>query len=149
MDNSGKYLSAYNATIRDADKTYADIIKSLGLSESEFWILYALRENKGFITQSEIAELSCLPPQTINTALKKLEAEGVVNLSCGDDRRKKDIGLTEKGEELLARSAGRIYDAELRAMSRLGEEKSAAFTELFGELTKLLKEEFATLAEKK
>lgn len=54
---------------------YRDAVKSFGISESTFGILYAIRNSSVGLTQREIIQHNFLPPQTINSALKKMEAD--------------------------------------------------------------------------
>ena len=90
-------LSAYNDLIKENDGIYRALFKRLGLSPCTFWIMYTLREERSVTTQTGICEILHEPKQTVNSALKNLEAEGFITLSYGQDRRSKCVSLTEKG----------------------------------------------------
>ena len=52
-----------------------------------------------------------LSKQTVNSALRKLEKEGIVYLESVDSRHKK-VCLTEEGKSLAGRTAGAVIEAE-------------------------------------
>lgn len=131
MEPKKKRIAEYNSVFREYDKIYRDTIKVLGLNDSSFWILYTIRDGGEGITQSEIVNMNFLPPQTINSELKKLEKSGFVQLLAGTDKRKKQVYLTAKGKELSARTADKIIAAEMNAMDFLSEQEMAEFLRLF------------------
>lgn len=47
MKINNKRFSEYNSIIKEYDKMYRDAIKTLGLNDSSFWILYTLRDDGG------------------------------------------------------------------------------------------------------
>lgn len=145
MNEISKLLSDYNGIIKENDQLYRKVTKTLGLSDSAFWILYALRETEGRRTEKDIVSVSLLPPQTINSALKKLEAEGYVTLLSGSDKRKKEVLLTEKGKALAAQTADRVIAIELETMGSLTAQEQDAFLGLLRKYTDLLKENFSIL----
>ena len=132
-------LSEYNGIFKEADEVYHNIAKTLGLSDCAFWILYCLRTEGGALTQSEICNTFYQPKQTVNSALKKLELDGCIELSERADRRSKQILLTQKGITLAEESVDRVIGAERTAMSRLDEAEQEAFIRLFRKYTDLLK----------
>lgn len=132
MKLANNWLSEYNSLFKANDKMYRDAVKSFGISESTFWILYAIRNASEGITQREIIGQSFLPPQTVNSALKKMEADGYVELRIGTDRRTKQVILTEKGEALSAKTADRLLAIEVQASEQLTEEEKSEFLRILG-----------------
>ncbi len=117
-------LQAYNRLIRQSDEIYRQAVKNLGVPETAFWILYCLRadsENGEDITQSEMSKILSLPKQTLNSALKKLENEGVLELTAGVDKRSKYVHLTETGKALAKRTADELIKAENAAWAELSD----------------------------
>lgn len=112
-------LRTYNNIIKEDNKIYHAVAKKFGLSDSAFWILYDLREGDKPLTQSELCQSLCQPKQTINSALKKLEADGYIELMPSRDKRSKDISLTSKGIVLANQTVDKIYALELEAMASL------------------------------
>ena len=130
-------LMAYNKETKKLDDLYRSAAKTCGMAECAFWILYTLRVDETAYTQAEICELLHEPKQTVNSALKKLEAAGVLSLSAGDDQRSKRVRLTPKGEQLARSNADRVAEAEARAIGSMSPDDRAAFirlTELYGTL---------------
>ncbi len=134
-------LSAYNDLVKENEGIYRALSKRMGLSSSTFWILYTLREERNITTQTEICEFLYEPKQTVNSALKSLEAEGYIALSYGQDRRSKCISLTEKGIQLAEKTVDTVMLAEQNALLALSEQERATFLSLFQKYTEMLKEE--------
>ena len=133
---SQQMLLAFNAAMKHVDDVYRRAVRQYGLSECAFWILYTLRVERPY-TQAGLCEFLHEPKQTVNSALKKLEAEGFLVLSAGDDQRSKRVCLTEKGEQLARTCADRVAEAEARAIGSLSPDDRAALirlTELYGTL---------------
>ena len=133
---SQQMMLAFNAAMKHVDDVYRRAVRQYGLSECAFWILYTLRVERPY-TQAGLCELLHEPKQTVNSALKKLEAEGFLVLSAGDDQRSKRVRLTEKGEQLARTCADRVAEAEARAIGSMSPDDRAALirlTELYGTL---------------
>ena len=133
---SQQMLLAFNAAMKHVDDVYRRAVRQYGLSECAFWILYTLRVERPY-TQAGLCEFLHEPKQTVNSALKKLEAEGFLVLSAGDDQRSKRVCLTEKGEQLARTCADRVAEAEARAIGSMSPDDRAALirlTELYGTL---------------
>lgn len=133
---SQQMLLTFNAAMKHVDDVYRRAVRQYGLSECAFWILYTLRVERPY-TQAGLCKLLHEPKQTVNSALKKLEAEGFLVLSAGDDQRSKRVRLTEKGEQLARTCADRVAEAEARAIGSMSPDDRAALirlTELYGTL---------------
>ena len=134
---SYRTLVAFNREMKKLDDIYRSAAKECGMAECAFWILYTLRVEEKSFTQAELCEFLAEPKQTVNSALKKLEAEGFLVLSAGDDQRSKRVRLTEKGEQLARTCADRVAEAEARAIASMSPDDRAALirlTELYGTL---------------
>ena len=80
---------------RESDKLYYELARDCGLSETAYWIMYALEVSGGSVTQRQIASDFSYSKQTVNSALKTLEARGLVELAPDEgDRRAKLVSLT-------------------------------------------------------
>lgn len=133
---SQQMLLAFNAAMKHVDDVCRRAVRQYGLSECAFWILYTLRVERPY-TQAGLCEFLHEPKQTVNSALKKLEAEGFLVLSAGDDQRSKRVRLTEKGEQLARTCADRVAEAEARAIGSMSPDDRVALirlTELYGTL---------------
>ena len=138
--NSRETLDEYNRIFKENDEIYREAAKRLGLSDCAFWILYAVRSAEAVLTQSDLCYSQYQPKQTINSALKKLEREGYLSLRCKDDRRSKQIYLTEKGIDLAKNTVDKVIFAEVDALSGLTTAEQREFLTLFRKYTDCLKE---------
>lgn len=133
-------LSLYNSIVKENDEIYRMAARRVELPDAAFWILYILRESEIPLTQSEICSSIYMPKQTVNSALKKLETEGYIEQKAGDDRRRKLLSFTEKGEMLAQKTIDRVLFAEQNAFAQLPEKEQEAFLQLFRKYTDLLRE---------
>lgn len=101
-------------------EVYYKLASHFGMTETMFDILYFVRENDGGYTQAQLCESLHLRKQTVNSALKKLEKDGVICLSQDSGNKKsKTIHFTEKGKELAQSTVDPIFELEQRAFKRL------------------------------
>lgn len=149
MTDPGPYarLMEYNNISKELDDIYRNTARSFGISECSLWILYILRAEKGPMTQSVACDLLFYPKQTINSALKKMESDGLIKLRHVSDRRSKQIELTGKGELLAVQTADRVLRAEHGAMSGLSDQEQEIFIGLWRKYTDLLKSNMQALHE--
>lgn len=131
-------LAEFNARWMEQNEIYRKAAKRFGLSESVFWILYFLQEAGGTLGQREICAAMCLPKQTTNSALKKLESDGMISMSESASRRCKDVSLTDSGREVAERTVEKIISTEHRAMDELSQEEQEQFLQLFNKYNKIL-----------
>ena len=135
-------LMAYNKETKKLDDLYRSAAKTCGMAECAFWILYTLRvEEKSFI-----CEFLVEPKQTVNSALKKLVAEGYLALSAGTDQRSKLVRLTPKGEQLARERVDRIPEAEAAALRAMSPDDRAAFLRLTRPYRLLFEQQLRTLS---
>ena len=128
-------LAKYNTEMKKINDIYRSAIKRFMLSDCAFWILYTLRIEQRSFTQSEIGDYLCEPKQTINSALKKLEANNYIALNPGNDQRSKKVSLTKAGEALTQKTVDKLANAEAKALCRMSADDCDAFirlTKLFG-----------------
>ena len=132
-------LSEYNSIIKENEDIYRDLARKMGRSECGFWILYMLRTGYGAPVQSELCTCLHEPKQTINSALKKMESEGYLELIPGKDHRSKQILLTQKGTRLCEETVDKVVRIEQDAFRGLAEKEQEQFLFLFHKFTDLLK----------
>ena len=122
---------------------YRDAAKAFGLSEAAMWALYAVASSDEPVSQRELAGAMGLSKQTVNSAVASLADKGLVGLRVvPGTRNRKDIVLTDAGEELAARTVARMREAEARAVRALGAERMRLYVELHDELIAALAREF-------
>lgn len=86
----------------------------LGLTDSASIVLYTIYDNGDNCLLSDIYKQSGTSKQTVNSALRNLEKEGIIYLEQYSGRAKKVV-LTDTGKEYVQKTAARLFDAETAA----------------------------------
>ena len=137
-----KKMLELNEIMKETDDLYRNLAKKFKMSDCMIWILYILREDDRSVTQSDICNMMYMPKQTVNSSLKKMEAEGYIELLNIKDKRSKQVCLTEKGVDLANNTVDIIISKENNALSKMDKEEQALFINLFKKYKDLLKESF-------
>lgn len=132
---ASKDMKRFNHLLGEIDAVYHRAAVGLGLSDSVMQILYTICVHGGEsrCPLQDICLQTGVSKQTINSALRRLEAEGIVYLEQAGPRRK-DVCLTSAGRALADRTAVRIIRAEnavLASWPREDVETYLALTERF------------------
>ncbi len=94
----------------------------------------------------EMCSLWHYPPQTINSALKNLEKQGIITFRpVPGNKKNKLVILTEKGHELTQKNIASLADAEQAAFSNMKEEERQALLVLSGKYIELLRKEVSRI----
>ena len=128
-ETTSKIMKRFNYLLGELDAVYHDMSLKLGLSDSAMNILYTICDQGDRCLLQNICRWSGLSKQTINSAIRKLETEGVVYLERAGSRNK-DVCLTEQGMELAERTVGRIMQAENEIFASWTEEDVKKYLEL-------------------
>ena len=108
---------------------YHDISMKLGLSDSESMVMYMLYDIQEPLTQSDIVKATGLSKQTLNSAIRKLEKEGIIILEKLNEKSKK-IVMTDKGQVLIEQKMKPLVDMEDRVLASWTEEDRRKYLEL-------------------
>ena len=141
MKATHEYILEYNQLYKEMDAIYHDAAVRIGLSDCAFWILYMLRNHDGLCKQSELSENASMPPQTVNSSLKKLEKDGLVELRKIPGKMGKSIHLTDKGEQFVIDRITPLNRAEERACESFSEDEIETFMRIFRTLVTRLDQE--------
>ncbi len=106
-----KEMKRYNYLCGEIEAVYHALSLKLGLSDSAMKILYAVCDNGEGCRLQNISVYTGLSKQTINSAMRKLESEGIVYLEAFNAKSKK-VYFTEKGRKLAERTAYRMIQIE-------------------------------------
>ncbi len=137
-----KDIIQFNRLYRELDEIYHKYAKEHGLSDSALWILYSLVESNTRMTQKDMCRLWHRPPQTINSALKRLEAQGMLRLiPAADSQKTKEIVLTDSGRDLVSRIILPVFQAETRALRCMSIEERTLLLSMTAKYVDHLKEE--------
>lgn len=125
MDHSiTTVLYQFNQTHKKMNVLYHDYAKSVGLSDAAFWLLYSIYEQGKPCTQRELCHSWFYAPQTINSAIKAMEAQGYLTLKLiPSSKKNKQIFLTEQGTALIHRTIIPLIQAEERSFERLSQKE--------------------------
>lgn len=110
--NMGQWdIRHYNCVVNEINAIYHNAALRMGISNSVQSILYVICENGSSCPQSEIYKQTGIRRQTINSAIRKLEQEGLVRLEPGQGRNT-IVRLTGAGETVADRVARPILQIE-------------------------------------
>ncbi len=135
-------LAAYNQLYKEIDEIYHLYAKKEGVSDTALWLMYSLYEDDTVYTQRELCSAWHYPPQTINSALKNLEKQGLITLaSIPGNQKNKWIVLTAKGKETAQAVISPLILAERKAFQGLKKEERTALLSLTKKYVELLRNE--------
>lgn len=140
-----KKMLEFNEIMKETDDLYRNLAKKFKMSDCMLWILYILREDDRAVTQSDICNMMCLPKQTVNSSLKKMEAEEYIELLNINDKRSKQVCLTEKGIDLANNTVDIVISKENNALSKMDEKEQELLLNLLGKFNNLLKDSFSEI----
>lgn len=127
---------------KEFDDIYHKIALHYNLSDSTFWVLYTLYDNKYELTQKEICQDWYYSKQTINSAIKDLEKKEYIVLSYKEGSNKsKIVSLTNKGKKVAKESVGRIMEIENSAFSKIDGKEFDMVIDFFKKNIAVFKEE--------
>lgn len=120
-----------DAIYRETDRLYYEFARGCGLSTTAFWSLVSAVVGGGSTTQAHVANEYSFSRQTVNSAIKNLEAKGLVSIAVeAGDRRSKTVSLTEAGQAFCEEHVRPAVDAERRAFDSLGLAERREFVRL-------------------
>lgn len=94
-------LKEFSHLCYSIDELYHKIAMQHGLSDSAYSILEAVLIMGNGCTQTEIYKYTLLNKQTVNSSVKKLSQDGLIEFQPGNGRELK-IYLTSQGEALVS-----------------------------------------------
>ena len=144
-NNSSKRMLEFNEVMKENNDLYSNLAKKFKMSDCMLWILYILREENKVLTQSDICNMMCIPKQTVNSSLKKMEAEGYIELLNINDKRSKQVSLTEKGLDLANNTVDIIISKENNDLSKMDEKEQELLINLLRKFNDLLKDSFSEI----
>lgn len=143
-------LAAFNQLYKEMDEIYHVYAKEQGISDTVFWILYSLYENNSSYIQKELCSEWHYPPQTVNSALKSLEKQGIISLEAVPGNKKnKLVSLTEHGLTLTRRVIARLTDAERNAILSMTADERRTLLSLTEKYTEFLRRHVRRISDKK
>lgn len=133
-----------NCLASDLDALYHQAALKLGLSDSVMFVLYLIYEKGGEGSLNAIRREGSFNKQTLNSAIRKLEQEGILYLEQGEGRSK-NVRLTEKGRALADRTVARVFNAERSAFRGWTEEEVDRYLSLMEKYNNDFRRQLETL----
>lgn len=145
-----KQLTTLNQCDNELGKIYHNYAASYELSDTAFWLLYSIWDMGEGCTQRDICEKWFFKRQSINSAIKNLEAKGYLVLEDAHDNRKlKRIMLTETGRTFTKKVMEPIIDAEIASFQVFSEKERCMLIELTQKRTDLLRNKIIGIVQSK
>lgn len=127
---------------KEADRVYYGLARRCGLSTCAYWMVYDIDRRGGEVALRELTELWSYSKQTINSAIKTLEAKGLITLEYVEGSRKNKVAiLTPEGRAFTERYIRPGQEAERRAFCTLSPQDRKALLDLARTYTQALTEE--------
>lgn len=143
-----KDLEKWNRLMKRQDELYHQCAKNAGLADAQFWVLYALCEANQALCQNTFCENWCYSKQTVSTAVSTLEKMGLVYLTFAEgSRKKKDLKLTEKGEQFCDQHIRSLQALEEKVLESLASEERNQFFRFLEDLLGGLEKELSQTAD--
>ena len=95
-----KTLQEFDRLNRQIDELYHEIAAGRGLSDSAYGILQAMLVLEEGCTQTEVCRYACLNKQTVNSSVRRMVQDGLIELRPGEGREM-CMHLTVRGERVM------------------------------------------------
>lgn len=119
----------FNQIDGQIESCYHEVALKMGLSDSVFWILYVLVTDAPNILQTDLIRTTGMSKTTVNTALKKMERSGILELSAAGGRNT-CVQLTDKGHLLAEKTVCRLVALENQIYESWSPEEQAMLVRL-------------------
>lgn len=113
----------------EIDSLYHLSSLKFGISDSASIVLYTIYDAGGECLLSHIYKTSGISKQTINSAIRHLEAEHFINLKQMDGRSKM-VSFTDEGERFAENTVARLFAAETGVFESWTKEQVEIFMDL-------------------
>ena len=127
-DRLQQQLQVLNRLYKESDHIYSSLASKLGMTDTTFWVLYAIVHSEQALTQNDLCN--------------NLRGDGLVELQViPGTRNRKAILLTEKGKDFVADTINKADEIEKNAFLCFNEEEREQYLSLFKRHIEYLKSE--------
>lgn len=95
----------------ERNAAYHQAALKFGMADSTLNVLYALVDGGGSCSLSDIYHSYDISKQTVNSAIRRLEKDGIIVLTPYRGKTKL-VSLTEEGQRYVSNTVSRLYAAE-------------------------------------
>ena len=117
IDNKLKQL---NSMLSELDNIYQSLLRANNVSESEYLVMFSIKEIGEGCNQKDIAASNYINKKTVNSTVKKLEKDGLLELKAAKYPNMQ-IFLTEKGRDFLKNSIIPIIEVENKVLENMSD----------------------------
>ena len=135
--------SQYTHLAGEINALYHEAAVKAGISDSVQNILYVICEKGDRCLQSEISKMTGISRQTINSAIRGLERDGIVYLKPGNGRNT-IVCLTDKGKQFAAERILPLFEAENQIWNEWTENERQEYLRLTQKYRDALKQQLKT-----
>ena len=140
--NLEQQLQVLNRLYKESDHIYSRLAAKLGMTDTTFWVLYAVAHSEEPMTQNDLCSDFFFPVQTINSAINNLRKNGLLELQViPGTKNRKAIMLTEKGKLFVSDTINKADEIEKNAFLLFNEEERKLYLSLFRRHIDYLKNE--------
>lgn len=123
-----------------------ETMRELGVTPSQHYLLMQLSRTGAAPSQTEMAEMLHVSPASVARTIKSLDADGYIQRnSCGEDNRRNEIRITEKGERVVSRSLEIFRRIEAASLDGFAPAELGAFSGLLERLLENLSRQEAEI----
>lgn len=79
-DRLQQQLQVLNRLYKESDHIYSSLASKQGMTDTTFWVLYAIVHSEQALTQNDLCSDFFFPVQTIHSAINNLRGDGLVEL---------------------------------------------------------------------
>ena len=131
---------------KQADRIYYEFARRCGLSSCAYWMMYDIERAGGSLALRALTDSWAYSKQTINSAIKSLEARGLIVLAFAEGSRKNKVAhFTDAGRAFTDRYIRPGQEAERRAFCTLAPNDRATLLNLARAYTDALVAELGNL----
>ena len=134
-----------NIILENIDVYYHEAAQKFGLSDAEFEVLYIMFQSDEYIPQRRIYQETGKSRSTINSAVKKMESEGILKLKALDGKSVQ-VKLTDKGKEFTNNTIAKVVEIENKIYDSWSEEDKKTMLRLNRNFMEELAKEVANIS---
>jgi DNA-binding MarR family transcriptional regulator len=129
--------ASFRRAARALTQHYDDAMRSLGLTPTQFTILQALSRT-GPVPQGRLGEILAMDSTTLTRTLDIITRHGWIEKLHGDDRRQRQLRLTQSGHAQLNRVLPVWQKVQARLRRQLGDEPWISLLALTNKVTSVV-----------
>lgn len=137
-------IKRINYLSNELDSLYHKSSLKLGIADSVSIVLYTIYDSGNECLLTEIYKQSGISKQTVHSAIRGLEADGILYLQQHTGRSKKVI-LTDKGKEYVQKTSARLQQAEMDAFDTWTEAEISTYIRLMEKYAECFRQQIEKL----